>query len=315
MIAGVLLGASVLAACTSGRAPEPHATAGELDTYLALIMGIEDETAEAFEAQALRAEEVVAACMHEAGFEYVPDPTVHHSSVQDAEALAAFDAHAYAAEYGYGLLEPGERPDITMRAVADPNAAYQMAMSTAEAAAYEEALLGVFAFGGATPTDEDIDAAVAAPWSEKGCQGRGQHEAFDFAVATSDDVVSIREEWEGFWRGDLDPRFDSIRTAWATCMDEAGTPVYSRPQDAKDQLAAEMLVRQQAVIDGLPGSEDGWNDLRRLEISVAVADLACQEDVDYQDELGALEDERQREFVDERRAELDALVARYASGG
>ncbi|MFI2755133.1 hypothetical protein ACGIF2_17015 [Cellulomonas sp. P22] len=315
-VGGALLGVALLAACTSGPDPVAAAspTVGPLDVYLDLITGVEDESAEAFVAQASKAEEIVAACMHDAGFEYVPDPTRYHSSVQDTEALATFDEHAYAAEYGYGLTEPGERPGITTSSVADdPNTEYQMAMSPAQGAAYQKALQGVFAFGDTAPTDEEIDAAYTAPWTEKGCSGRAEHEAFDWEVATSEDVVMIRDEWEGSWQRDLDPQFDAVRTAWVACMREAGTPAYTHPQDAVDQLQAEMLVRQEALAGGEPGSGKAWKELHELEITVAVADLACQDATDYQDELEALEHERQQEFVDTHRAELDALVERYSA--
>lgn len=148
--AGVVVLALALAGCTG---PEPDATPESLplDGYRAAMAAASDFF-HADEGRLLR-EELIATCMAEHGFEYVPSlrPTglgpVLAEGVYSEELGLVVGSREYAERYGYGtttrpLGDPMSAYLAETAEWVDPDLAYLASMSPVERRAYDLALLG-----------------------------------------------------------------------------------------------------------------------------------------------------------------------------
>ncbi len=274
---------AVLAGC-SGDAPAPVASVepGPLDQMAELLAyGDEDETE-------LRIQEHVAACMAEAGFEYVPVRT--GLDLELAEPEEEPGTLAFAERWGYGAsTDPYGQVAALAQATAprDPNEAIVAAMGEAELEQYTLALWG--------PQDQDEPVEP----ERQGCQGWARHEVevAESALGTARETYlrGARESWESAY---ADPRVAEAAARWSSCMADAGYPDLATPQAAAEAAYA----RWNAATDDAARAE-----AREVEIAMAVADVGCQTDARYPTVLADAVAEYQREFYAANRTELDAL--------
>ena len=170
--AGLVLVALMLAltAC-SGSADVPDEPTSELDAYLNEIGGDVDEASAVPDPNLIVEQELIAACMANAGFEYHPD--LGNRSYTSPAPMGLTTEHAR--EFGYGhtteAFGPGEPPERwRLDSMTDPgmewNDNYLRTLSADAQAAYLVALHG--------PEPEDSDDLP--PLAEQGCWGRAQSE-------------------------------------------------------------------------------------------------------------------------------------------
>lgn len=174
-----LLAVAIAVASLTGCSEAPAApTAAPADAYVDLVLDVSRETAEQTE---MRREELLATCMAEAGFEYVPS-LANLSFVDEAAMDPPRGSREFARLYGYGLasLPPGTRsPSVT-----NPNDAIVAAMSQAEVEEYFRAMDGAWSAGlGAGGGD------VGPGWRPEGCDvwARSEMEA----VAAEHDATYV----------------------------------------------------------------------------------------------------------------------------
>ena len=98
-----------------------------------------------------RAQEGIARCMHDRGFEYIPVPE------DSAEAASPPVDEEYYATHGLGI---SIEPDVPAAEPADPNEDYVASLSPAGRQAYQEALLG--AEGSAPGSRDDLGCMSVA---------------------------------------------------------------------------------------------------------------------------------------------------------
>ena len=321
---GALLAALslALAACSSGDTgatsassgtPEPTpgptlAYRGPLTEYLAPV---EDALTGEEATRVMNAEwqEGIATCMADAGFEYIPyiAPETIHYYVSD------YGTRDWVARRGYdlsgGMMEGPEREAWIRSTEAndarplsvDPNKAIYDQLSEGTQAAYDLALHGPPYVEGQEERDEDT------PWSlADGCSiwaSFVQHADRDAArFADYDDLM--QRMWAATWR-DLDahPRMVELTTAWAHCMADAGH-VYTSPTNAWESVYE--------VMQGTPGPNgDPYttsDEVKALEISVALADFDCKEAVRWDDERESVIDEVEAQFLEDNKAEIDEYI-------
>jgi hypothetical protein len=322
----VLTGATVLllAACSGGAgvAPgDPAATAatttadtavGPLDAYALRIYGRTlNPTAEeqrelaADDARRLQEmDELVAACMQEQGFRYPAPTSAPVAAVDVSDLPAAPGTREFAEQFGYGIsTDPwgdagAARPDPTPE---DPNAELLATMSPAEAAAFQEALHGTITGDG-----------VEYDWRSAGCTGAALHEVDDLTDGIHE-FAGLEADMNGYFEGvRTGPELAALHASWSTCLADAGFGEHADPDAAQSELAGawDALRGADGTGDGTgPAPEPDPEAARAFterEIAMALADLACQEEVDYADVLRDLDHRAQQEFVDAHRAELDA---------
>jgi hypothetical protein len=339
--------AAVLTGCTagpgSGRTSTPASGAdepGPLDEYVAQVYGYDEADAQA-EAQAQmddeqhRAEEIVAACMQEQGFDYVPWETTDTLGTMP-ELGVEWGTREFAERYGYAIsIDPWAGSDVSDKLeqeAADPNADYVAAMTESQQLAYYAALYGEDS-AEATPDEADVaersDDAEGTEWdwTTAGCQGKAHHEVYE-GDQEPDRFGDLQEDISAMWvQVSTDPRVADADADWASCMADAGYAGLTRQADASTDLSAEWSEIQgwddptylaqtedwdwDADPAGPPAptpDPDAVAAFTDRELAQAVADIDCKDTVDYDARWSAVNLEIQQDFVDAHRAELDAWV-------
>lgn len=320
--------ALALGACAPSDTADAGTTAthGPLDEFRSRIMGValdpdqrEQRDARARLAQdILLAEEMIAACMAEHGFSYLPRVDASGSGVvvqEDADGPTPGSLE-FAEIYGFGIAHHPGATDAGSRGPAgllDPNQRYLDAMSDAERLAWEQALWG-------PPQEGEWDIMQA------GCNGRAMSEAFSFR--TDDEFAALRTEMDFLReRIEADPRLSGASEEWAACMTDAG-----HPHLTGEARMIELLHEEWGVIQGWAGNEDlfaGWDwaalpegpDLpapdaaavtgfAARELALAVANHACRESADLDQVFRDVDHEHQRRFVVLHADELEAWAQR-----
>ncbi len=263
-------------------------------------------------------EDLVAPCMAEQGFEYIPWVYPPRLSVGTASDLTPDE---YRAKFGYGIsIDPGG-PTGFARAVEpiDPNRVIWEAMSPAELQAYQWALQG-----DSSTRSEDT------PLQDQGCEGKAEQTVRGVEFALQDELAD--EQRALGERIENDPRVVQATLEWSRCMSLAGF-AYASPDAIEEELAARSApfqmrgdpweVLSQAEIDALtpdeleafvaelatlaPEEQTELDALQQFELDVAAADHECAgplDDVRYKVTV-----ELEQEFVDEHLAQLEAIVA------
>lgn len=283
-------------------------------------------------------EELVATCMQEAGFEYVPVDPFGGDTGDDPFAEAySLPPDEFAREYGYGmttLMNPADGEDEEST---DPNQEIRDGLSEAAREEYDRTLFGdalqLTEDGGAVSVGPGEDGAPPAP-EDMGCQGAASAEVFgeDGGMVTGPDLG----EFEGLFedldalrqRIDSDPRMVEATEAWAACMAEAGHSGFDATTDPEDSVMEQLgelygwnddqsgdapSVTVGGGADEVDVDEEALAELQEYEIAVATADYDCeqQEFADVQRDVawGFEED-----FVEEHRAELERYRDAMAEG-
>lgn len=322
------LAAGALAACNNGGG---SSAAGNLDyedspmhAYWSMFDTMGDMTPQeqqAFYDEQTRAqEELIAQCMADQGFEFNPEGSAAYTTVGAAaeEEGPAWGTVEYAEQYGYQAFtwfgeeqqDTGEVEEWT-----DPNEEITSAMSESELAAWYEALYG------SQDQEWDPDADMEEyewNWEDGGCQGWAQHEADQNNPQTAmwslmedprfaelfEQMISVYEQSQ------TDPRTTELNAQWASCMADAGF-TFTDPNAAQQSF----YDLSNSVWDDHDGSEFWEPDpalmeqYKEEEIATAVADYTCQRDLNYQDEMLAIQFDLEQRFVDENKAALDEFAA------
>ncbi len=298
----------------TGGPGEADATLGPLGEYYQKVLGEQDQ--ESFDDQQRRAEEIVAACMAEEGFEYIPVENNGMVVQVGGDDGPAWDSVEFAEQFGYGATTYEDMPGYSSgEEYVDPNQDYVEAMSESERDAYYEALYGP---PQEAPSDDATAEAVEWDWTTAGCQGKGQHESSVANQAMEDESFKvIMEELNHLYEGVADdPRLADIDSEWAACMSEAGY-TFATPSEAQQSIYDAMNeLWEQASADGAnEPDEAAMAELRTTEIATAVADRTCQIEVKYTERQQAIYFEMEQRIVDAHRAELDAWAAKYGQDG
>lgn len=273
-------------------------------------------------------EEVVASCMAEQGFEYVPNVVTPDEYTSPFEEAYSLPPDEFAAEYGYGVstlrVEEADLPE-------DPNQEIRESLSPEAREAYEEALTGdlsgpVEVEEGEEPTPPSIE--------DRGCFGQASAEVFG---VDESQMFGPRSEFQGLMqdlsrlaqRVQNDPRVAEATEQWQQCMADAGYPDFERVDGPRQSVFQRMAELQgiggppteappEGGAEGEEGSESAGavvmdpqeidpadlEELQEYELAVANADFDCREE-HYTDIAEEVRYELEEEFVEEHRAELE----------
>lgn len=287
----------VLTGCSGGGgAPTPSASPtpvptgpGPLEAFLG-YGGFESRSAGEVAAEIAARENTVAACMADLGFAYVP-VTLDTSTFRYGDDGPLRGTREFAELYGYGVwdspeVEPGQ---FTFELDESENHAYRDSLSPAAQELWDEALYGSITVDGNQTTSDG-----------SGCADLPQ-------VRTGDDVEYLRgveQEARDFLDSldaAADPRLAEVDTAWASCMADQGY------EDATPTAAMIRVADEMAAI-AADASDEARAEHVAAERRLAIADVECQQTTGWADRRRAVEHELQQEYVDSRRAELDALA-------
>ena len=129
-----VLALSGCAAAGSGGGGELSYEDSPLGTYTTALYGDIDQ--EKFEAQQAEVEELVAACMKEEGFEYLPNTQNGGGVVMSSDDMEDRETEEWVASNGYGMIQSAEQmaeQQAQSEELVDPNAEYTASLSESEA--------------------------------------------------------------------------------------------------------------------------------------------------------------------------------------
>lgn len=325
--------ALLLTACGGGGGEQTGSGSGPsdeplpLDAYMEQIYG--DGSEEQQVASAREVEEIVASCMAEQGFEYIP-ADVDNQFVAGEELEHEWGTKEFAEEFGYGATtDPWGGEQAPEQEYVDPNQDYVEAMSPEEQEAYWAALWGE------PIMSEDPEAEVEYDWTTSGCQGRAQHEVYETVEGVDEDeFAALQKDMEELWTGlQDDPRLVEANSEWASCMADAGYSGFATPEDAQNSIHekanavwedayadvdySEATTDEEfaAIDEAIQEATDAkLAEITGEEIETAVADFDCQEKSGLLEVQDTVNRERQQEFIDTHKDLLDAWVASVQAG-
>ncbi len=343
--AALIAGAMLLAACSSdggGSGAASDWVPGPLDEFSMRIWGWSNDPAEQrtqaeeqarMDAEHREMEQIVAACMAEHGFDYIPNEqgggTIWMADDLDIE----WGSREFAETYGFGMVNDPWREHWEAREAEeeprewfDPNQEQVDAMSEAEQAAWFEALWG--------PPQEPDEDGNWPDWdpANAGCHGYAQSQVWDMGRSDLDDEFGwLNDEMNTMWTQiEADPRITALNAAWASCMADAGFPGFTSAANLSSELWEEWDRIQgheernelfnnwdwEAFPDGPDESVIPEPDPAEVaafgerEIAVAVADWDCRDGSDHDAVWQTVNHDHQQQFVDRHGADLEAWAVR-----
>jgi len=278
-------------------------------------MGMDEESQQRqFEADRVREENMIAQCMNELGFEYIPFVDSVVLSFGNDEDWNPDDPD-WVARYGYGwVVSPpggrgGARISVDMNNVG-PNAQMLSELSETERSAWNNALWNMGA------------------GFEREVEGVIQRDCFNWArmsVSAESRTIANLAEFAPLMEA-IAQMHDSLRwdisdadRAWSTCMADAGFPGFDRQREASETIAEEYgPARIAATLD--PSWDQTFNNptvenspvmaaLHEREVALATADLNCRITTDFEAGREAHIHTVENQFIIDHRADLEALRA------
>ena len=309
-----LVGALALGGCSDdttsssdGSTPEE----GPLSRIFSEAWGLQDQ--EYYDKQQVEVENLVAECMADEGFEYIPQDPSGMVGTLSEEDLADRNTEEWVAQNGYGMsMEPVDPEAEPTQEWVDPNADYVASLSEGEMAAYQEALYGPQDMG---MTEEEMEEYVYN-WEDGGCQGAAQHEASGAMEDIYNDpkFEDLNEAMGDFYQtAQADPRIVELSAEWASCMADAGYTDFATPDDA--QMSVINAGNELYNWEGGPDEEytgpssEAIAEVRKLEIATAVADFDCKQKVDWDKNYQKIQFDLEEVFVKDNKAILDEYAA------
>lgn len=272
LLAVALIIGILLTACGAGSQPpaQPSAAAGQSDNA-GQRGGAEFGLTEAEITRRVDAvESLIAACMRDAGFEYIPvDYATARAAMDSNGKPSGLNADEFRAQFGYGITTLFVSADSqAVMGAGEQNLRIRNSLSAADRVAYDRALYGE------NPTATFVVALDAEDFSQTGGCTR----------AAVQQVFSPEELGPGFVnyqsaesaRVEQDPRVIAAHRDWATCMRDAGYS-YDNPDAIKTDLAS----RLNAITGGADpatlaaDAQAALTALQGEELAIAAADHAC----------------------------------------
>jgi hypothetical protein len=211
-------------------------------------------------------EALIATCMTDAGFEYIPiDPVTFRDAMDSLTAVPGLTDEEFVEQYGFGLTT---LPPTQAFGAGPENDAIFNDLTPADQVAYQRTLLGddVSATFVSMLENEDFEAAggctgdaIEATFSEEQLNPNFTN-PFDVQVAQ-------------------DPRMVTALQNWSDCMSEAGYD-YESEEDVEDELFDRLdTITGGADPASLEGSaKDDLAELQAEERAIALEAFSCTEE-------------------------------------
>lgn len=262
-----------------------------------------------------KAEELTAVCMSKEGFEYKPVDQSQYQSFS-SEDMEDRDTEEWVASHGYGMTQtPEEQEEMNERMgdFVDPNQAYVEALSPGEQTAYYEVLYGPGPSDEEMAAMEDGDGSYEYNWETAGCSGAAQHEVNGEDLTQSDEHKPLMDAINTMYeKQQSNKEIKKLDAEWAACMADAGFAEVKQKQDAMNIVNEASNAYYETLTDA--PDEAKLAELRENEIAVALADFKCAEKTDYKDKSLKIQFELERQFIEDHKSEIDALVAAVEQG-
>ena len=306
------LGSSLLlAGCASSEESTP-AEESPLSQYFSSVYGSDlstEEQEERYREDEREREDLMAQCMSEEGFEYIPN--LQSGSFSSGGMEWEPDSREWVSQYGYGMINyPGRDEPMTEDQYVDANSDYVESLSESERNAFYEALHGP------GPDEETMasDEPMEWDWTTAGCYGWAENERGVEDPFSSEEHAPLMEALNKFYEDAMNsPEFAEIDAAWASCMTDAGHPGFSTQYEAQNSVGDESNALYEDNPEAGP-DEALMTALSEKEIELALVDLDCREETDYRDRQQEIQAEKEQQFVDDHKEQLEAMKADAEQG-
>jgi hypothetical protein len=215
-------------------------------------------------------EALIAPCMSNAGFEYVPVDYATVRQAMDADKSApGLSTEEYVATYGYGISTQPELAGVKTPAtigLGEQNMQIFNSLSEADQDAYNHTLFG-----------ENTDATFAVSLEAEDFSETGGCTRAAIEQVFSPEELSAAYYNPGDALIEQDPRVIAAIAAWSDCMREAGFDY-----DSPEEIESDLEDRLDAILDGADFEELSapaqaeLTELQGEERATAVADLECE---------------------------------------
>lgn len=319
---------------------------GAEETSVAAFFGFDpndpDASAAQFARLNMRQQDLVAACMRNQGFEYVP--AVPPIDAQDF----VFDEEEYAREQGFGISIEWRGGDSILEQWVNPNQAIEEGLSASERNAYQEALYGTptgLEFGSIPSSGfesgdddsasaeefesaEELEYTVVEPGSDSsdlesaevesepeesfwggGCTGEASQEVYGKVDEVYSELEPMFTELQE--RVESDPRVVEASREWTTCMADRGYD-FQTVEELWDRGLDEIRTRHNELV-GRSDPFEGWTE-EEIEAFWETSSPEALDDFFEQHESGARQDVDQEALAALQQEEKDLAVANYECG-
>ncbi|MFB3980008.1 MULTISPECIES: hypothetical protein [Microbacterium] len=291
----------ILAGCTASSPADDSTATGQspLTPYLSALFGAaSDPNADsaALLEQEKKRQGVIAECMKEQGFDYVPYVDATAYSTVSADDWKP-DDRSWVAQNGYGMLRSFEQTPETSEP--DPNTKHLESLPESQQRAWNRALLGDYA--GEEAPQEWIPARA-------GCSGKADQQT----SADSDEFADLRQALGTLQeKVTSSPEIARADSEWAACMTTAGYS-FTNPQGAITSLSQQWM---ELLGDGSTQPDASAKEkFKTEEIETALADLDCRTKTGYDERVEKVQWAAEEKFVADHRSELDKAKAAAEQG-
>jgi hypothetical protein len=266
-------------------------------------------------AQQRRMEDLIATCMRDQGFEYVPVPPEAKPKSKFAEAFE-LPPDKFAEQYGYGI-STFDWGDPVGENDTDPNRQIRDRLSATAKKAYDKALDGegmVVAAGGGAKVSSSKS-------TDLGCRGKAAEQVYGKPKDLKDPGQEMRrfdslfKDLEALRkRIEADPRVADAAQAWSDCMADARYTGLNKPEDARTKVQQRMdrLLGIDTSGPGPTAKPKSPKDLdpaqlsalKRYELAIAKADYDCKQ-THYEKPFREVQFQLETEFVGTHRTLLE----------
>jgi len=307
-----------------GAAAASNTRVSLLDEFLAPVWGTNlspEEQVLRGNAENAQREQYIAECMHQAGFEYIPNPVINTVTQEtNADSIWRPDDRAWVEEFGYAaIVSPWENVGRGEEMGAgnvpvDPNQAYLDNLTESERQAFNDALWGA-------PIDLDGETLDHMTMEDRlalmGCFGyamsqMGTQRPSD--LLGSDEFAplfnAMNEMYNNIYQN---PDWHAIDADWANCMADRGLTGLVNQNDA-----------QQLVFNQLNSFWEAWDwetnptppsittspelaAIHQHELEVAMTDFECRQAVNYRSRQDAVITAAEQQFINDHHTALEAL--------
>lgn len=305
-----LAGCSAGADKNSGSGSELSYEDSPLNEYLAAVYDAQDDVD--FDEQQMKTEELIAVCMAEEGFEYIPVDYSSQFEEMDEQDIEDQNTEEWVTENGYGINQTSEQMDESTDQATefvDPNQDYVATLSESEQMAFYEVLYGP------SPDESELDedGSYEYNWEEAGCSGSAQHETGGQNMWEDEAHKNVTDAMADLYTTlDASPEMAKLNSEWASCMADAGHAEFT----AKSEAIQAVMDEQNALWEGTDTgpTEEQTAAAREKELEIALADFRCAEEIDYMTKSLEAQFALEEQFISDYKAELDALIADYENG-
>jgi len=214
-------------------------------------------------------EALIATCMSDAGFEYVPVDYATVRKAMDADKTApGLTTEEYAATFGYGISTqpPAGASNPAIIGLGEQNMQISNSLSEADQDAYNHTLFG-----------ENTDATFAVSLEAEDFSETGGCTRTAIEQVFSPEELNATYYNPGDTLIEQDPRVIAAIAAWSDCMREAGFN-YDSPEEIEEDLRDRLdAVLKGADFETLSApAQAELTALQGEERAIAVADLECE---------------------------------------